>query len=234
MKWKAYWNRHPRVQDPDPCRQVGRTFRGRTYSAPEIDLVVRRILWLLEADRAKNLLDIACGNGMITSRIAPHFGRICGVDFSAPLIAVARRDFHAPNVEYVVGDALELSAGRNQYDCVLIGLAFQYFSTRQADRLLRRVRSCLKDDGRVVLGDVADRDRMWNFYRGWGGRLRYLWDVVRRRPIVGHWWSPADLTKLAKANGMSVEVCYQTPAWPNHYFRYDAVLRLRRNVPVRN
>jgi len=48
--------------------------------------------------------------------------------------------------------------------------------------------------------------------------------LVRRRPIIGHWWSPAALGRLAHEYGWSVSVHYQPDDFPNHYFRYDAVL----------
>jgi SAM-dependent methyltransferase len=150
---------------------------------------------------------------------------VTAIDFSAVLIATANEHFRPGNVRYVVGDALDVARGR--YDRVLVSGAMQYFDARSAGRLLRQLRDVVAGGGRVVLGDVADRDRLWNFYRGIGGRWRYVADLARDTPIIGHWWGPAALRALAEPLGWNVEVHYQTTDFPNHYFRYDAVLSVR-------
>ena len=50
-------------------------------------------------------------------------------------------------------------------------------------------------------------------------------DLTRDKPIIGQWWRPADLLTLADAHNLSLTVHYQDRQSPNHYFRYDAVLR---------
>jgi ubiquinone/menaquinone biosynthesis C-methylase UbiE len=161
---------------------------------------------------------------MITSRLATHFRHVTAVDFSEPLIAAARRSFARPNVEYVLGDATELAFLHERYDRVLLHFSLQYFERDQARHMFRQLHTVLADRGRMVLGDVADGDRRWHFYRGMRGRARYAFDRLRDRPIIGHWWRPADLLTIADELGWTLAVHYQTPALPNHYFRYDAVL----------
>lgn len=223
MNWRAYWNRSAFVFDGDPCRQVGKTFHGVPYSPREIDATVERLISLLRPGPGQQLLELACGNGMLTSRVAEHFDRVTAVDFSAPLIDAARRTFARQNVEYVLGDALGLGL-EGPFSRVLMHCAFQYFSPEDAGRLLALLRRVLASDGIAVLGDVADGDRIWNFYRGISGRARFAIDAVRRRPIIGHWWRPSALRRLAARSGFDLDVRYQEPALPNHYFRYDAVL----------
>src|SRR5262245_43007088 len=125
MEWKTFWNESPRVRDPDFCRQVGRTFNQVSYSDREIQLLVDRLLWCLKPSRDTTLLDLACGNGLITSRLSDNFKHITAVDFSRPLIEVARNNFARANVEYVVGDAIPLDGIAGPYDRVLVSAAFQ-------------------------------------------------------------------------------------------------------------
>jgi hypothetical protein len=56
------------------------------------------------------------------------------------------------------------------------------------------------------------------------GRWRYGVDALRRRPIIGHWWRPSALTRIAREVGWDVSIHYQPADLPNSYFRYDAVL----------
>jgi SAM-dependent methyltransferase len=230
MDWRKYWNTSQFLTDPDPCRQVGRTFRGHSYTPAQITAIVQRIGGLLRADRSKRLLDLACGNGMLTSRLSPFFKSITAVDFSAPLIASARRDFARDNVEYLVADVLDVPERTASYDCVLVYFAFQYFSPAQAVTLFRQIDSLLGPSGVVLLGEVADADRRWNFYRGPQGWWRFVYDLARRRPIIGHWWRPVDLLPYAEKHGLKLAIHYHDRLSPNHYFRYDAVLSRSGNA----
>jgi 2-polyprenyl-3-methyl-5-hydroxy-6-metoxy-1,4-benzoquinol methylase len=224
MDWKAFWNDSAQVRDPDFHRQVGRTLRGVAYSDREMAVTVDRLLAYLQPAPGKTLLDIACGNGLITSRLATHFAHATGIDFSQPLIAVAQTHFRPGNVDYLVGDASELPELPRKYDCVLVSAALQHFDGEQARRMLRRVQAVIKPGARIVLSDVADGDRIWNFYRGFAGRLRYAAHVLQQRPVIGHWWKPATLLEIADEFGWLLSIHYQTHDNPNHYFRYDAVL----------
>jgi len=224
MNWRSFWNDSAQVTDADFCRQVGRTFNRVPYSEQQIDVLVARLLELLEAAPDKKLLDLACGNGLVTSRLAPHFREVTAVDFSARLINSAKNHFAQENVTYVIGDAADLDGIVGSYECVLMSAALQFFDMGQARRLLRKLASIVAADGRIVLGDVADRDRLWNFYRGYAGRVRYAIELVTRKPIIGHWWRPSALRGLAREEGWTASIRYQDAACPNHYFRYDAVL----------
>ena len=224
VRWEEYWNDRGMLSGQDYFKQVGRTFHGANYSEREMCVLVTRILTFLEASREKTLLELACGNGMLTSRIAPYFKHVTAVDFSVPLIEVARTQFACGNVEYAVGDARHLNVVGARFDCALIYFAFQYFTPSDARKVFRRLAGLVKPGGRVLLGDVADRDRIWNFYRGLTGRLKYARDEIRGQPIIGYWWRPSELLKAATELQWKLSVHYQHAEMPNHYFRYDAVL----------
>jgi 2-polyprenyl-3-methyl-5-hydroxy-6-metoxy-1,4-benzoquinol methylase len=226
MDWKAFWNESPQVRDADFCRQVGRTFRRAAYSERQLEVLVERILFHLSPSSTCTLLDVACGNGLITNRLAPYFTTITAVDFSEPLIETARTHFGRQNIHYLVGDAVELKDVRDRYDRVLVSAALQHFSPAQAARLFQRLKDIVAPGGRIVLGDVADGDRIWNFHSGVAGRCQYALDRLRGRRIIGHWWSPSAIERLAADLGWRMTVHYQPAELPNHYFRYDVVLEV--------
>ena len=231
MNWKLHWNESAFVRNADLCWQVGRTFRQKAYSDEEIAHVINKVLRLLQANADKELLDLACGNGMLTSRIAQHFKSVVGVDFSVPLIESARQHSHRENIDYLVGNVLDLGELGRQFDCIMLYCAFQYFSPRQAEILFSNVERMLTKSGIVLLGDVADGDRRWKFYKGLRGRCRFLVDVIRNKPIIGYWWKPSDLHRLAERHQLRMLIHYQEKDSPNYYFRYDAVLQ-RKPRPV--
>lgn len=227
MDWRRYWNGAV-TNSSDPYQPVGRTFRQRPYTEKQVGIIVDRILTFLQADPRKRVLELACGNGMLTKLIAPYFESITAVDFSEPLIRTARHNFARENIEYHVGDAIGLEGVSGQYDCVLIYFALQYFTPEQTRIMFANLATVLRKPARILLGEVADRDRIWNFYRGPSGRTRYAFDLLRGKPIIGHWWRPVDLLALAQEYEMDLSVFYQSDEMPNYYFRYDALLELTR------
>ncbi len=224
MDWKAFWNESGQLRDRDCCRQVGRTFKGVAYSDSEVACTVERLLELLDPVPDGTLLDLGRGNGLVTSRLARHFRTVTGLDFSQPLIDTAKSRFAGNNVEYVLGDAIALDAVEGPFDRVLMSAALQFVSRRQAARMFRRLDQVVAKGGRIVLADVADRDRIWNFYRGLRGKLRFVGEIVTRTPTIGYWWGPSALCRVANTTGWIASTHYQPATLPNYYFRYDAVL----------
>src|SRR5689334_17612793 len=106
MNWQKFWNSSSQVRDGDFCRQVGRTVRQVSYSEGQLDAVSERVLSLLDPTPGATLLDLACGNGLITARLVPGFRTVTAVDFSRPLIDTARAHFPAANLDYRLGDAV--------------------------------------------------------------------------------------------------------------------------------
>jgi 2-polyprenyl-3-methyl-5-hydroxy-6-metoxy-1,4-benzoquinol methylase len=225
MNWRAFWNDSPQLRSADFCRQVGRTLHNVPYSADDIERVAVRLLTLLEPGSDHTLLDLACGNGLITSRLAPRFATVTAIDCSHALIATANQHFSRPNLQYRVGDVLDVGAVSAPYDRVLLSAAFQYLEPAEGRQLLQRLNGVVRPDGCVVLGDVPDRDRLWSFYGGLRGKWRFALDAIRDTPIIGCWWRPSALRRLAEQTGWSASTYYQPPDLPNHYFRYDVVLR---------
>jgi len=72
--------------------------RGKYLKAYEQTLGEYIVKSVIENMKSPSLLDIACGNGLITSMLAPHFKRVVGVDASESLIRKARESY--PHIEF--------------------------------------------------------------------------------------------------------------------------------------
>lgn len=90
---------------------------------------IRRYLY---RRRPESVLELGCGNGWLTARLAEHLTqtRFCGIDPNQPEIEQARRVFNAvSNVSYKQAGLMDLGDGPEAFDVILIPSALQYFPT---------------------------------------------------------------------------------------------------------
>ncbi len=81
--WRAYFSSlGERAKRREFLRQVGRTIDGQPITEQQIELDVAAVRTALELNPRDCLLDLCCGNGAITHRLAASCGFTFGVDFS--------------------------------------------------------------------------------------------------------------------------------------------------------
>lgn len=111
------------------------------------------IIALLEVPTGGRFLDIACGNGLTSRRLAALGAPVTAFDFSANLIEFARsRSNPEGRIEYHVIDATDefalLSLGEGQFDAALSNMAL--FDIAELEPLFRALPKWLKRDGVFV------------------------------------------------------------------------------------
>ena len=102
------------------------------------------VLEWLDAKAAEYILDLGCGDGQLTQRIAATGARVVGVDASPEMVAAARERGVAADV----GDAEALPYARNTFDAVFSNAALHW--VRDQDAMMAEVRRVLKPGGRFV------------------------------------------------------------------------------------
>ena len=110
MDWKKYWTEFPRRFDErDFCFQVGRFSRGRATDPRELAIAVAQVHEGLELVASDRVLDLCCGNGLLTARYCGRCSSALGVDFSEELLQVARRYHQPAGVSYLHSAVQDLS-----------------------------------------------------------------------------------------------------------------------------
>lgn len=97
----------------------------------------------------REVLDAGCGVGYGTAVLAASARRVVGVDRDPAAIAYARRRYGAPNVEFRVGDLLELDLEDDSFDVVCSFETIEH--VREPERLLRELRRVLRAGGTCLL-----------------------------------------------------------------------------------
>ena len=109
---------------------------------------------LLDLKPDSHILDIACGNGLTTRRLAELGAQVTAFDFSSSLIekAKARLADHASRITFHVIDATNesqlISLGKSKYDSALCNMAL--FDMADIETLFQVLPKLLKPNGTFV------------------------------------------------------------------------------------
>jgi len=91
--------------------------------------------------KGKRVLDIGCGGGIMCGRLRAAGARITGLDNSASMLDIARRDY--PEIEFIRAEADRTGLASGGYDTAFAALVAHYFKDlrpffREAARLLKK------------------------------------------------------------------------------------------------
>jgi SAM-dependent methyltransferase len=112
--------------------------------------------WLLEQLSGRGtVLEIGCGVGLLSRRLASMFAHVVAIDFSEGMIAEALRRTAEISIEYHCADMFEwLPRFRNSYDAIVTVATLHHVDLGSA---LRQMTESLKPGGRLVVVDLVER-----------------------------------------------------------------------------
>jgi len=118
-------------------------------------------LALLDPEGWEQILDVGCGDGKITAKIAERVprGSVLGVDPSQGMIAFASSHFgpsDRPNLRFAVADARCLPY-RHEFDLVVSFNALHWVP--EQDEALRSIRATLRPGSRAIMRFVPAGER---------------------------------------------------------------------------
>jgi ubiquinone/menaquinone biosynthesis C-methylase UbiE len=124
-----------------------------TDDNPLVKLEEPRMHDLLGGLRGKSVLDLGCGTGRHTIRLADAEANVTAVDFSAGMLDKAKAKPGAERVRFVVHDlATPLPLPPESFDRIACGLVLDHIADLPS--LFGEVRRLLKPDGWAVLSTV--------------------------------------------------------------------------------
>jgi ubiquinone/menaquinone biosynthesis C-methylase UbiE len=100
----------------------------------------------------KTVLEIACGTGWWTERIAETAVSILATDVNDSVIEIAKQKQMPENVTFAVADMFDFEADE-KFDSVFAGFIWSHILLQDIDKFLAKVRSFLKSNGTLVLID---------------------------------------------------------------------------------
>ncbi|GGY85538.1 class I SAM-dependent methyltransferase [Pseudoduganella plicata] len=123
------------------------------YNEPErqddLEAIAERVADLLDGH---TVLELACGTGYWTRRIAASADSVHAIDINETLLALAREET-PDNATYAQGDAFDLPAAVGQYTAVFAAGWWSHVRREQAEKYLAHLRAQLGKDVLLVLVD---------------------------------------------------------------------------------
>jgi ubiquinone/menaquinone biosynthesis C-methylase UbiE len=227
MNWKSFWQQQGRQENP--LLQVGR--KGGLLKQEEEWLVeyAAYIANQLNLTKEDIVLDVCCGNGLLTQYLAKHCKAILGIDFSESHIQFAQKHYASPTVQFVCGDALKLEDTtfdgelfKQGFTKSTLCFSFQYFeSVQQGLQVVTGVFKHTK--GALFLGDIPDRDRFFVYYNSFAKLGRLIKQMLFQQNDMGKFWSETELNFIAQAVHKKGEKLLQPRHFPYAHYRMDYV-----------
>jgi SAM-dependent methyltransferase len=134
-------------------------FYSEVLTDQRTEAEVSALVTLLGLEQPLKILDLACGFGRHTNRLAALGHTMTGVDLSQDFLQIARRDALQQGLEvnYQQADMRKITF-EGEFDYVLLLFtAFGYFSDAQNLQVLQNACKALVPGGRLVF-DVQNRD----------------------------------------------------------------------------
>lgn len=230
MDWKAFWEAYPRRYGEREFRkQVGRTANGGVPTPePELERVVEETVARLELGPGDRLLDLCCGNGFLTRRLGEVAGSVVGVDFSEPMLELARRFHGADNVAYRSGSVLELDAaltGLDPFSRVAMLESLHYFEPPRLRPLLEGLLAHTTEESAWFFSGVPDARRKDAFFDTPERRAEHERRKAAGTDGMGHWWDGDEIEAVAASLGLECRILPQSPDLHTAYYRFDVLVR---------
>ena len=222
--WNEFYKDYLKRARKDPFSQVGRTLNSEPMSVEMFQESVEHYKGFLALEDDHKVLDLCCGNGLLSAEIAKDCSLVIGVDFSQDLID-SIEGVDSNNLVGVVGNVLEIGFKQRSFDRVLVAAALQHFSESESITLFRRIFNWLGPDGRLVLTDIPDRNRIWNFFNTEERISSYYQATLEGNSALGTWYDRKWLENLAIDCGFTAASSFDQPEqyWYSHY-RFDIVI----------
>lgn len=129
------------------------------------DGIIGKILDNAEVGEAMDILDVACGTGVLF----PYYlergvASVTGIDISPEMAKIAGEKFAGePKVQVLCGD-VEDTVFRRKFDRIVVYNAFPHFSDPR--RLIAKLSSLLKEDGRLTIAHGQSREVIDGHHQG--------------------------------------------------------------------
>lgn len=207
--------------------QVGKTIDGKEVSEDQLDIIVNTIRAKLKLGHDDSVLDVGCGNGLITKIIAGRVKDVVGIELTPELFDIAREYNQLGNISYINNDILYMSPAdfSSKISKVYLYEVLQHMDYPNVYALINMFTEILNKDSVVFIGGILDEEKKWQFIDSYERRCSYLSALINKEDALGIWFHQDYLRCIGEDLGFNVECFPQERALYTSGYRFDCVLR---------
>ena len=123
------------------------------HLGPKLDRVLSTVLPLLNIDSHQTTaLEYACGSGLLSLKLAPHFSLLTCRDQSCGMLERAKRRALKADLfpRFEIGNMLDITESPDSVDYVFISFALHLFSSQQRQEILTMLRKVVRKEVIVI------------------------------------------------------------------------------------
>ena len=137
-----------------------RFFVNNLQSKKRVLDLTRKLLGFTELNGKQDLLEVGCGNGVVSRYLAEEYaGEVTGIDVDPEQIKLARKNtVGMPNIRFLETDAIKLPFEDNSFSIVLsFGVLHHIHNWLD---VLKEIKRILKPDGYFIYADIIYPERV--------------------------------------------------------------------------
>jgi ubiquinone/menaquinone biosynthesis C-methylase UbiE len=229
--WKEFWQTYRLVtvkDDTDLLYQVGKTVGAKVITENQLKQMISDIDKRLELNPYDNIMDLCCGNGILTYLLAEKVKTVTGIDFSRPFIENAKKFKSRNNITYLNCDATELEEClfEKPFSKVLIYDALAYFTIGDLALVLRKLGKVTVPGAKYLFSSVLDKNRKGCFFDTPKRKLFHFINaqILGRNKGVGKWWTKAEISGLCDSVNLDCQFFEQHKTLHTAHYRMDVLV----------
>ncbi|KQT23209.1 hypothetical protein ASG22_12550 [Chryseobacterium sp. Leaf405] len=215
-QWKKFWESYNAIEpenEDDLYIQVGKTVNKAPVSKEVFQSFVNDVVEKLDLKSSDILLEMCCGNGLLTYSLSQIVQKIYAFDFTEALIDAAIKYKSNDNIEYVKGNAKEdfttiFKEELPEIQKFLINDSTSYFTPEELEKIIERITTISKDF-KFYLTNVPNNENKWNFYNTPERKANYE-KAVQSGDIflggIGRWWEKSEFIHIAEKFNLKIEI----------------------------
>ena len=145
--------------------------------------------------KAKTVLELATGTGLIAKHIVNAAAHIEATDVSPEMIAEAKRDTRSAKLHFSVQDMFRLPYADQSFNVVIVSNALHIMP--QPEKALQEIKRVLKDDGTLIAPTFTHAGNSFS------GKVRAFFMMLAGFPLHSRWTS-AEYLRFVGQNGWTV------------------------------
>lgn len=105
------------------------------------------VMELLTVPKGSHVVDLGCGNGTLTKKLAGRGYTVTGIDASSDMLDLARREH--PDLTFLEGNALSFTL-KEKADAIFSNAVFHWIDEKNQETMIANIADQLREDGELV------------------------------------------------------------------------------------